>query len=386
MIIDPICKAQVSKDSDYVTEYGGKSYHFCSDRCKSKFDKLEKSVIRLKRNIGDQEKISFGRLNKEIIKSGICTLCGACVASCEYVTFVDNKPKLVGKCTACGVCYNQCPRTITKEEDLIGKIRYGYAARSAIPGLKGQDGGVVTSMLAYALDEGLLDCAIVTKRSEDEPWKAEPVIVRTSAEVLESAGSIYTHSMTLEPLMSAIKQEMGSIGFVGPSCNIDAVHKMQTSSYGFLHLFLRARVLKFGLFCMDSFEHDGIKEFVESKEMDLNDIHSMKIRKGFFEFATSEGVKKYDLSELDQYRCTSCKFCTDMAAENTDISFGGVGTPVGWTTVLTRSSIGYEIFNEAVDSGYLEARPLEKAEMDRMVNLAKMKKVQMYTLNRRQKS
>ncbi|HJH32167.1 MAG TPA: hypothetical protein C5S50_08350 [Methanosarcinaceae archaeon] len=35
------------------------------------------------------------------------------------------------------------------------------------------------------------------------------------------------------------------------------------------------------------------------------------------------------------------------------MSFCGAGSPQGWTTVLVRSGIGYDIFNEAVDSGYM---------------------------------
>jgi coenzyme F420 hydrogenase subunit beta len=73
-----------------------------------------------------------------------------------------------------------------------------------------------------------------------------------------------------------------------------------------------------------------------------------------------------------------------MASENTDISFGGVGTPDGYTSVLTRSSMGYEIFNEAADCGYIDARVIEDGEMQRILNLAKMKKVQMYAFHRRQ--
>lgn len=73
-----------------------------------------------------------------------------------------------------------------------------------------------------------------------------------------------------------------------------------------------------------------------------------------------------------------------MAAENADISFGGVGTPQGWTTVLARSSMGYEIFNEAVDNGYITSRLLEEKEMKNTLNLAKMKKIQMYPIHRRE--
>jgi coenzyme F420 hydrogenase subunit beta len=102
MPIDPICKKTVNKN---------------------KFDELDKSVIRVRRSLSDRERISFGKLKREIIDPGICTLCGACVASCEVLNLVGGKPALTGRCTACGVCYNQCPRTITTESSLIGKVR-----------------------------------------------------------------------------------------------------------------------------------------------------------------------------------------------------------------------------------------------------------------------
>jgi len=62
-----------------------------------------------------------------------------------------------------------------------------------------------------------------------------------------------------------------------------------------------------------------------------------------------------------------------------------LAAPIGWTTVLARSALGYEIFNEAVDNGYIEARHLTDDELEKTLNLAKMKKVQMYDINRRQK-
>lgn len=386
MPMDPICKSKVPEDTPYFTEYGGKKYRFCSPDCKRKFDHLEKSVIRLKRSIAEQDKISFGHLKRDIIKPGICTLCGACAASCESIAIEDEQPRLIGKCTACGVCYNQCPRTITTEEGLIGKIRNAYSARTAIPGLKGQDGAVVTSMLAYGLEEGLIDCAIVTVKSDEEPWKPVPVIAKTYDEIVEAAGSIYSHSMTIEPLMSAVKQGMRSIAFVGTSCNIDAVYKMQKSPYGFLHMFMRANILKMGLFCMDTFSYEGIREFVLNKGMRLEDIEAMKIRKGRMEMQTPEELKVFDLVELDPYRSSSCKYCTDLTAENADLSFGGVGTSRNWTTVLARSGLGYELFNEAVDNGYIESRLLETHEMNNVLNLAKMKKIQLYSVNRRKKA
>ncbi len=38
MATDPVCFCEVSEDSGYVSEYEGRTYHFCTAGCKAKFD------------------------------------------------------------------------------------------------------------------------------------------------------------------------------------------------------------------------------------------------------------------------------------------------------------------------------------------------------------
>jgi coenzyme F420 hydrogenase subunit beta len=382
MPVDPICKKSVDEKTEFKSVYKNREYSFCSENCKKKFDELDKSVIRVRRSLKDKERISFGKLKREIIDPGICTLCGACVSSCEVLSIVAGKPTLKGPCTACGVCYNQCPRTITTESSLIGNVRDVFTARTVLPEVKGQDGGVVTSMLLYALEEGLIDSAVVTVKSEEEPWKPVPIIASTREDILGSAGSIYVHSMTMETLMSAIKRGSRSIGFVGPSCNIDAVYKMQNSPYGLLHMFMRANILKLGLFCMDTFDYEGMKKFLEEKGIHLSEVKEMKIRKGKFRVkAESEHV--FSLSDLDMLRSGSCTVCTDLTAEKSDLSFGGVGSIEGYTTVLARTGLGLELFQDAEDRGYIRIEPLERQGLERVLHQARAKKVQMYMIKKR---
>ena len=382
MPIDPICKIQVDDKTPFKSVYKNKEYYFCSENCKKKFNELDKSVIRVRRSLKDKERISFGKLKHEIIDPGICTLCGACVASCEVLNVVGGKPALKGPCTACGVCYNQCPRTITTESSLIGNVRDVFTARTMLPEVKGQNGGVVTSMLLYGLEEGLIDSAVVTVKSEEEPWKPVPIIAQTREDILRSQGSIYVHSLTMETLMSAIKRGSRSIGFVGPSCNIDAVYKMQNSPYGLLHMFMRANILKMGLFCMDTFNYEGLKTFLASKGIPLSDVKEMKIHKGKFSVRTdSEHV--FPLADIDAYRNGSCTVCTDLTAEKADISFGGVGSKEGYTTVLARTGLGLELFKDAEDRGYIKIEPLEREGLERILRQARAKKVQMYMIKRR---
>jgi coenzyme F420 hydrogenase subunit beta len=382
MPIDPICKIQVDNKTPFKSVYKNKEYYFCSENCKKKFNELDKSVIRVRRSLKDKERISFGKLKREIIDPGICTLCGACVASCEVLNVVGGKPALKGPCTACGVCYNQCPRTITTESSLIGNVRDVFTARTVLPEVKGQNGGVVTSMLLYGLEEGLIDSAVVTVKSEEEPWKPVPIIAQTREDILRSQGSIYVHSLTMETLMSAIKRGSRSIGFVGPSCNIDAVYKMQNSPYGLLHMFMRANILKMGLFCMDTFNYEGLKTFLTSKGIPLSDVKEMKIRKGKFSVKTdSEHI--FPLNDINAFRNGSCTVCTDLTAEKADLSFGGVGSEEGYTTVLARTGLGLELFKDAEDRGYIKIEPLEREGLERVLRQARAKKVQMYMIKRR---
>ncbi|HEY9247368.1 MAG TPA: Coenzyme F420 hydrogenase/dehydrogenase, beta subunit C-terminal domain, partial [Candidatus Methanoperedens sp.] len=265
---------------------------------------------------------------------------------------------------------------------LIGNVRDVFTAKTALPEVRGQNGGIVTSMLLYAFEEGLIDSAVVTVKSEEEPWKPVAIVAQSREDILRASGSIYVHSMTMETLMSAIKKGSRSIGFVGPSCNIDAVNKMQNSPYGLLHMFMRANILKMGLFCMDTFDYTGLRKFLEEKGITLSKVEEMKIRRGKFSVRT-DSVQEFHLSELDIYRNGSCTVCTDLTAEKSDISFGGVGSREGYTTVLARTGLGLELFQDAEDRGYIKTEHLGREGLDKVLHQAKAKKVQMYMIKKR---
>ncbi len=333
-------------------------------------------------------KDSFGRLMREVVNSGVCTHCGACVATCDFIAWDEatEKPKLVGKCTGCGVCYAQCPRTIIAPKDLVGNYQAAYTGKSLIPEIHGQDGGVVTALLLYALERKLVDCAVVTGKSTEEPWKPVVKIVKTKEELLETAGSVYSHSQTLIGLLDAIKAGHRSIGFVGTPCNIDAVYKMWKAPFGLVRMYMRANILAIGLFCMDSFSYEGLKSFLESHRVTMGDIAKMTIAKGKMQFIKKDGeVIEERVHALDRYRSSSCQYCTDLTSEHADISVGSVGSPAGYSTILVRTGIGMEVLLDAAEAGYLELEPMPRSKMKWVFNLARMKKAQLYTVRTRRR-
>ena len=335
------------------------------------------------------KKDSYGMLMKEIIRTGICTECGTCAAVCPVLEWdhLLGQPKLTGKCTGCGICYNQCPRTITDPIELMGEFKTGYVANTNIPEvIGGQDGGTVVSLLCYLFDEHLIDAAIVTMKDPNKPWYPAAQIITSKEDAIKSAGSIYAHSQTVESLMDAIREDYRSIAFVGTPCNIDAVEKMFNSPAGMLKYFMRAHVLKIGLFCMDSFSPETLYSRFESDGIDLSKIVKMDINKGKFhlyEELNGEPVKSYTIRSLHKYKSSSCNFCVDLTAENADISVGSVGSGPNKNTVFARTGLGAEIIEDAAKKGYLTIEPFDAINLNAVLFLGKLKKVSQYNIQKR---
>jgi coenzyme F420 hydrogenase subunit beta len=345
------------------------------------FDYIQKKL--------EGKKDSYGMLMKEIIRAGICTECGTCAAVCPVLEWdpIAAQPKLIGKCTGCGICYNQCPRTITDPIQLMGEFKTGYVANTNIPEvIGGQDGGTVTSLLSYLFDEHLIDAAIVTMRDPENPWHPIAQIITSKADAIKASGSIYSHSQTVEALMDAIRQEYRSIAFVGTPCNIDAVNKMMRSPAGMLKYFMRAHILTIGLFCMDSFAPEALYPFFEKDGIALDKVKKMDINKGKFHLyydPEGEPVKSYTIKELDKFKSSSCNFCTDLTAENADISVGSVGSGPNKNTVFARTGLGAEIIEDAAKKGYLKIESFNVINLNSVLFLAKLKKVSQYNIQKR---
>nr|MDO8100438.1 Coenzyme F420 hydrogenase/dehydrogenase, beta subunit C-terminal domain [Candidatus Njordarchaeota archaeon] len=325
-------------------------------------------------------KENFARLQREVLNTGACVSCGACVASCDQLAFEDGKPKLIGKCTVCGVCYNQCPRTATAPVEQIGTYIAAYTGKTKLDKVRGQDGGIVTSLLLYALKNKMIDAAVVTLNDAEQHWKPVAKLVTSEADILKSSGSIYSHSQVVPALSNAIRSGYRLIAFVGTPCKIDAVYKMQNSPAGLLHLFKGANVLRIGLFCMDSFSLNGLRAFFEEKNnIPLANITKMNIKEGKFRVTLwNNGEKEWPIGDLDSYRSSSCDFCADLTSEKADLSVGSIGSQMGFSTIIVRTNAGMELLNKAAKDGYVEIKPLSEEDLMKVLNIGRAKKNHRY--------
>jgi coenzyme F420 hydrogenase subunit beta len=99
------------------------------------------------------------------------------------------------------------------------------------------------------------------------------------------------------------------------------------------------------------------------------------VKEDFFVYLDDERVIHIPFEDIDSIARPACMVCPDFSAEYSDISFGGLGSPEGYTTVLIRSEKGKWVYREALTAGYIKERrfaSVQKARSDWMKTNAKV--------------
>ena len=333
------------------------------------------------------EKPQWKELFTEVVTSGLCTGCAACVIACPHDVLDYESDNGVYKpwhldidggredCThgvkGCTMCTRACPRFRNWEAEIdthrfarertdqevwgIGDV---FLARSSNPAIveNGQDGGLVSTLLIYALENDIIDAALVSGLEGDgSTWRAKPSVARTRDEVLDTAKSRYTYSANLLAYPEAVEGGAERIALVGMGCMASATGAMQTRKAGKI---ARRLSLTIGLLCSKTFDDSIFEELFEKKyNVKRADISKMNI-KGVFQIWTEDGgYLEVPLKEAHAYTREGCKHCPDFAAEHADISTGGIGEFGDWTLVIVRTDQGRELMNALVANGLIETRP-----------------------------
>jgi coenzyme F420 hydrogenase subunit beta len=327
-------------------------------------------------------------LYDEVVTSGLCTGCAGCVIACphdvigyrheegHYRPFHLEDELGPGDCghgqKGCTSCTRACPRfrmwepeadnylfgrTRTVDEvDGISKDIILARASDAYVHEIGQDGGLVSAILIWALDHGYIDAALVSYLEGDgSSWKAIPGVARTRDEVLAAAGSRYTYSANTLAYDQAVEQGAEKVCLVGMSCQTSALPVMNARKVGKVG---RRFALNIGLLCSKTFDDAIFAELFEAKYgLKREDMAKMNI-KGVFQIWMKNGdYHEVPLKECHAWTREGCKLCPDFAAEHADISTGGIGKYNDWTLTLVRTDLGREIIVKMLEDGSIIGRP-----------------------------
>lgn len=242
------------------------------------------------------------------------------------------------------------------------------------------NGGVVTSLLAYGLKKGVIDCAVVSGKNPREPFKPVPLVALTVEDLLKGAGSTFVMSNVLQGLKSAAQEfDKERIAVVGLPCQMTAVRKMQKAYFGDLKLGARI-ALTVGLFCMGTYYYDGlVKTYLEKeKGLELGKISKINISEGRLS-VVMDGKETLNtpLKEIEPHLRSNCHLCTyDFSSELADLSVGAVGSPDGWSTVVARTELAKSLLVGAASEGYIEFSSLDPGPegLGEVVRLSQLKR------------
>jgi len=143
--------------------------------------------------------------------------------------------------------------------------------------------------------------------------------------------------------------------FVGVPCQIQALRKVNT----FLGEF--REVVSIGIFCRENWSYSCMRALVENDlGIPLANVQKFDIKRGKFIIEHDGVQKEIPLHDTRNYVRINCHICLDFVGELADISVGSVGSPQGWSTVITKTKLGSEIVKGAEKAGYIELAPPSK--------------------------
>jgi coenzyme F420 hydrogenase subunit beta len=123
----------------------------------------------------------------------------------------------------------------------------------------------------------------------------------------------------------------------------------------------------FGLFCMENLCFDDIqlKRLEKKYAFSLTQVAKVNVKERFSIYLKDGREVHMRFEDVDTIARPACLVCPDFSAEYSDISFGGLGSPDGYTTVLMRSEKGNHIYSGALKDGYFEEKEYPSAERAR---------------------
>jgi len=244
-----------------------------------------------------------------------------------------------------------------KKDEELGVYCDLFSAKS---GVEGQDGGVVTAMLAKGLEKGMFDAVIVIQRKGG--YNAEVVVAKSASEVSAAKGTKYVRTQVTPKLRELIKQGAKRIAIVCTPCEVAAARKIQQSVKG------DCEVTVVGLFCFEAFNASKLKQQVKALlGVDLDKVEKTQIRHGKFTVVLDGEEVSCRVKNLEEAAEKACRYCDDFTSRLADVSVGSVGSKKSYSTVIVRSEAGEKLV-EGLDC------VKEAADKEEIAKLSKFKK------------
>jgi len=245
----------------------------------------------------------------------------------------------------------------------------GYAQDESIRS-GAASGGVVTSILLYMLDRGLIQGALVTRQQMDGgEISYRTFIATTKEEIMDCRTSVY---MDL-PLAKHFKDILGfegKVAVVALPCHLRALSKLEEK-----YPQLKERiVLKISLFCSGSPSRELTRRTLLKCKINPDEVSRIYFRKGHWRGETHVEMKNgetkrisylYNLcmyKNLYYYATPRCFSCNDHIGFLGDISCGDVwlkemkANPIKHTGIVVKNDKAQRLIEDIAQDNMISAR------------------------------
>lgn len=354
-------------------------------------------------------------------KNHLCLGCGLCEDICptnsilmkigngEYRPMIDGSKCLGDKCGRCakicpGLGVNLCELTekVALQSDLmenkyIGRYIQLYTGYSTDEDIRfhSASGGLVTGLLIYLLEKGIINGAVVTRFSTKDNLTPVPFIAHTKEELIVARSSKYC-PVSMQGIRRQIREAEGKYVIVGLPCHIHGFRKIEETDKKFKeHVFAY-----WGLYCSSG------RTFYETEYI----LKTIGVKKNIIKYFSyrDEGCLGYlvikhqpkDNGEIQIYKekygsynnhrsyfiPRRCHFCIDHSAELADISFGDIhikpysDDTIGINSVIVRDPVMDELLQQAVKDGAIVLDELQENTLIASQKMARVKKTKYASL------
>lgn len=340
-------------------------------------------------------------MKPQIGRDILCTGCGTCAAICPDNVIEMRKnsrgtyaPILKDtSCKECGLCVKVCPgisvNLIELNKRIFGKVPKNVFLGNYINCYVGHStdervvdgsasGGIATTLLIFALEEGLIDGAIVTRMDASNPLEPEAFIARTRDEIISASKSKYCPVPLNVALQLALTCE-DRLAIVGLPCHMHGLRKAELRKRE-----LKDRIiLRIGLFCGHTVNFLGTKFLLDRMGVKAEDVVKLDYRSrgwpGGMTIKLRDDSEKF-LPLQFYWGCffasffftpIHCTLCSDQTNELADISLGDAWLPElmkngkGESIILARTKVGEKILRKAKQKGKIMVTRVDSNEVIR---------------------
>ena len=328
----------------------------------------------------------------------LCIGCGICKSICptEAIKIIlsKNLKKYIpitnkSKCIKCEQCINICPGYSVNFKHLNNKI-FNKSANEPWIGIykncyigfsqdykirkNASSGGIITSILIYALENKLIDGVLITRMNKNQAYKTQTILATNTEQIISGMGSKYC-PVNISSGLDEILQKDGKYAVVGLPCHIHGIRKAQL-----VNKKLRDRIVFcIGLFCSHSVRYSGTEFLFKKYNIEKKEIQKISYRgngwPGTFNIKLKNKEIKISYNYIwntlfgpnffTPYRCLTC---IDQTNELADISVGDAwlkeivaSDKIGTSIIISRNSKGENLVKKVLNEGIIHISNIDKS-------------------------